>query len=356
MPGIEKRFMPRNPMLDVKTGINHSPHVVILGAGASLAVNGDRNGRKLPGMQNLIKVLGLELVIARHGIEYKGENFESWYSNLVANGGYPELCKELEEIIERYFTYMQLPDEATVYDYLILSLRNKDLIATFNWDPFLAQAFTRNKDAIGYENLPKIIHLHGNVAIGVCYECKAKGWRYNSCMGCGNKFKPSKLLFPVGEKNYTEDDFLLGEWEELKQYIERAYFFTIFGYSAPETDLEAKKIMLEVWRKNATENHNMMSIIDINEEIIKAWQDFIVVDAAMMPRDCMIHKDFFDSYLAGHPRRSCEAYSMATLQQDPWRENNFPVNISLGQLQDWTRQLIDEENSGSLANTIYSLK
>ena len=38
------------PNLDVKNDRNESPHVVILGAGASLAAlpNGDKNGHQLP--------------------------------------------------------------------------------------------------------------------------------------------------------------------------------------------------------------------------------------------------------------------------------------------------------------------
>ncbi|MCD6358990.1 MAG: hypothetical protein J7L90_03460 [Dehalococcoidia bacterium] len=38
------------------------PHVVILGAGASLAAcqNGDKNGSKLPEMRNLIEIVGLD--------------------------------------------------------------------------------------------------------------------------------------------------------------------------------------------------------------------------------------------------------------------------------------------------------
>ena len=41
--------MPTLPALDLKTNINHSPHVVILGAGASKAAFpiGDANGKSV---------------------------------------------------------------------------------------------------------------------------------------------------------------------------------------------------------------------------------------------------------------------------------------------------------------------
>jgi hypothetical protein len=35
---------------------------------------------------------------------------------------------------------MEIPDHVTLYDELLLTLRSKDLIATFNWDPLLLQA------------------------------------------------------------------------------------------------------------------------------------------------------------------------------------------------------------------------
>jgi hypothetical protein len=50
------------------------PHLVILGAGASLAAfpNGDRYGRQLPLMHDLISKLGLEGPLSEHGVHYEG--------------------------------------------------------------------------------------------------------------------------------------------------------------------------------------------------------------------------------------------------------------------------------------------
>jgi len=235
--------MPTIPNLDVSKKINHSPHVVILGAGASYAAfpKGDRNGLKLPLMNNLVCVLGIESVFSKHGIEYSGDNFEATYDALVCSGNYSELVHEIEMLVESYFSEMLLPDEVTIYDYLVLSLRPKDIIATFNWDPFLAQAFQRNMDVIGFKNMPQIAFLHGNVAMGLCVDCKSKGWRYNTCDSCNKQFEQSKLLYPVSNKDYSKDEFIASEWERLQTYIKYSYFITIFGYSAPITDVEAKK-------------------------------------------------------------------------------------------------------------------
>src|SRR5579885_1598219 len=50
-----------------------------------------------------------------------------------------------------------------------------------------------------------------------------------------------------------------------------------------------------------------------------------------------------------HPRRSCEALAMATLQNDPWTDNPFPKFKSLPQLHAWIAPLISEENRGNFS-------
>ena len=54
-----------------------------------------------------------------------------------------EVKVELEATIREYMSSFELPNKATIYDFLVLSLTSKDLIATFNWDPFLVQALSR---------------------------------------------------------------------------------------------------------------------------------------------------------------------------------------------------------------------
>jgi len=339
--------MPTLPELDITSNTNNSPHVLILGAGASLAAfpNGEKNGLKLPLMNNLVEVLGIEPVIAKHGLEYGGENFEVTYDALVRSGQHPCLVEEIDEVVETYFSKMQLPDEATLYDYLVLSLRNKDIIATFNWDPFLAQAFQRNMNVIGYGQMPRMAYLHGNVVIGICTTCKTKGWRWNVCDRCNNRFSPSKLLYPVSKKKYSADEFLLDEWDGLLRHIQRAYFITVFGYSAPVTDAEAKKLMSDVWQQNTTRDLAQIDLIDIKPrvEVKNNWFDFFV------PRNYGIYSNFFDTYLSTHPRRSCDAFAMATLQQHPWRDNHFPKDLTLSELQDWVLPLVEEEKAGKLS-------
>ncbi|MCX6376176.1 MAG: hypothetical protein NTU88_09145, partial [Armatimonadetes bacterium] len=118
------------------------PHVVILGAGVRLAAfpHGDRNGRTLPLMRNLVETVGLEPLLNKYGVSYGGEDFEALYSRLASSDGDAEVLRKIEEAVQSYFSPMELPDEVTLYDHLVLSLRAKDLIASFNWDPLLVQA------------------------------------------------------------------------------------------------------------------------------------------------------------------------------------------------------------------------
>ncbi len=152
------------PPIDLKTGENPTPHVVILGAGASRAAfpEGDVSGKKLPLMNDIVKVIGLEDIIGASA----GSNFEEIYSRLIRDQDL-ETARAIEDRVWDYFERMQIPDELTLYDELVMSLRSKDIIATFNWDPLLLQAYRRS----GFpDDVPDLAFLHGNVAKGICYD------------------------------------------------------------------------------------------------------------------------------------------------------------------------------------------
>lgn len=243
--------MPTLPRLNVTTNINDSPHVVILGAGASKAAlpKGDASGKELPLMANMVSVLGMEGLLAAHGFNEPVTDFEKFFSDLSTSGKHQELVTKIEQEVHRYFAGLKLPPEPTLYDYLILSLRKTDLIATFNWDPFLAQAYQRN---MHITEPSRIVFLHGNVAIGTCVEHQKVGFSHQRCADCYKLLSPSQLLYPVGEKDYQSDPYIKSEWDGLSDFLNEAYFVTIFGYSAPVTDLEARNILLKAWQDNST--------------------------------------------------------------------------------------------------------
>ena len=198
---------------DTRIGI---PHVVILGAGASRQAfpSGDINGYKLPTMLDLVETVGLYSILDSYGIDYKDKNFEEIYSVLYEDSCYDSLIDEIHTAIYQYFSKLTLPQLPTLYDHLVLSLRSKDVIATFNWDPLLYYACWRNCQRV---KLPHIVYLHGNVAVGYCEKDNQTGWIGASCSKCGDKYKPSRLLYPIKQKDYLRDDFLKVEWETLKR-------------------------------------------------------------------------------------------------------------------------------------------
>lgn len=148
------------------------PHLVILGAGASLASfpNGDKHGRKLPLMNSLVEKLDLYNHIPD---KFEGliTDFEKLYSNISNDDSLLSVKKIIDKKVYEYFYEMNIPNKPTLYDYLILSLRKKDLIATFNWDPLLLKTMRRHSKIV---NLPNVAFLHGNVAVGVCKYCNLK--------------------------------------------------------------------------------------------------------------------------------------------------------------------------------------
>lgn len=159
--------LPELPALDLSTGINHSPHVVILGAGASRASfpKGDANGKRLPVMADLIECLELNSLMEAAGFKNVSD-FEAIYDEISTSGQHPSLKAEIESRVKTYFEALEMPDTPTLYDFLILSLRETDFIATFNWDPFLVKAYIRHREIA---KLPRLLFLHGNVMIGVCH-------------------------------------------------------------------------------------------------------------------------------------------------------------------------------------------
>jgi len=332
------------PDFDPKTMVNNSPHVVILGAGASRAAcpNGDKNNKIVPLMNELTDILDLKEIINSLKLESELYDFESIYNEIAINKIDDKILNEIESRTYRYFNNLSLPNKPTIYDYLILSLRDKDVIATFNWDPFLFQAYRRNL-IIGH--MPEILFLHGNVKVGICYEHRNKGFTDQACNECNKPFAPTKLLYPVKEKNYNQDPFIKQEWAILQTYLEHAYHVTIFGYGAPETDIEAKELMLNVWQKNTTRDLANFGIIDIKnqEELEKLWHPFI------NDLHYGIINSFHDSTLFYHPRRTCDSLAMANLQQAPWHTNKYPEFESIEQLQNWITPLIEEEKENKFS-------
>lgn len=318
---------------------NDKPHVVILGAGASRAAcpNGDLNGRSIPLMKDFIEVLQLEPLLTENGIKYKGEDFEEVFSELSSNHQANEVIPKIEEKIDRYFMGLRLPTRPTIYDHLVLSLRRKDIIATFNWDPFLFDACERNAQSA---TLPKVVFLHGNVRVGVCFKDNQAGKRGGICGVCMKQLEPSHLLYPIKRKGYNKDPFIDNQWKKLTSALREAYMLTILGYSAPNTDVEAKGLMGSAWDKNFVKNLAQIEIIDTKEEshLLETWKDYTHFD------HYDLYTDFYDSWVAKHPRRTCEALWRTTIDIDfNVSDRGIPKDLAFEGLWNWLDPLLAAE-------------
>ncbi len=326
-------------------------HVVILGAGASIAAtrrNPIPNHKLLPSMDNFIEIVGLNDLIEKIPKHLNHKNFETLYSNLFDDNPKSEILSEIEKRVYDYFSDMKLPDEPTIYDYLVLALRPKDVIATFNWDPFLYQAWSRNKH-IG--DSPYIAFLHGNVSLGYSSTAKRSGPAGMTSKASFDYFVPSKLLYPVSNKNYNNDEFIKAQWELLNSFIsdDSISQVTVFGYGAPASDVEAVNILKKAWNSHGDRVDEQFEIIDIRpeNEVVKQWDNFIYgghYDYAT---------NYFESSLADNPRRTFESY----------HQHNFPISVeeafsasnpvpedfkTLEELWNWHKPLIEAEEKYKL--------
>lgn len=320
------------------------PHVVILGAGASYAAfpNGDMHGRKLPLMNNFVETLGLESLLARTRLNFDSDNFEDIYDRIHKDSELTQIRDELENTIYKYFDEMELPETPTIYDNLLLSLRDKDVVATFNWDPFLVQAFQRNSRRF---KLPRLLFLHGNVKVGGCEKDNVLGAKGNRCSKCKQLFKPSKLLYPISEKHYQRNSFISGQWDELSRHLKEAFMITIFGYGAPKSDVSAIALLKSAWGDVNNREMEQTEIIDIRseEDLRNTWEPFIHT------HHYETHSSFYDSWIANHPRRTGEAYINQYLNAQFIENNSVPKELSFSKLWDWYSPLkqIEEKHQNT---------
>ena len=320
------------------------PHMFVLGAGASRAAcqEGDLKGQRLPLMTDFALVLGLEDLLRSWGLD-PARNIEDTFSDLHSQGETQKIRK-LEERIEQFFETLSLPKHPTIYDHLLLSLRDKDVVATFNWDPLLVQAYRRN--VAHAPSLPKLAFLHGNVMAGYCASDKVVGVAGLKCH-CGKPFVRSRLLYPIGNKDYVSDPFIALQWELLKEGYRNAFMVTVFGYGAPKTDVAAVDAMKHAWGEPAQRHLEQYSIITTQnkKEVLESWAPFIHT------HHYEIHANFYDSWLANHPRRTGEAYMAQYLDAKFIPDHPIPQNLDFPELWRWYEQFRAPEVMAGLALT-----
>ena len=329
----------------IKTVYDGPSHVVILGAGASISSNihnPEPSGRQLPSMANFLDIVDLTDIVENIDANGDIKNFETIYSVLYSQDPGSPVLIEIEERVRDYFQSLALPPTPTIYDYLVLSLRSKDIIATFNWDPFLYKAFCRNHH-VG--DLPRITFLHGSVSVGYSVQEQKAGPAGWFSKTTGDEYVPTKLLYPVTQKNYNDDEFIRREWDRLKRGLETAKRMTIFGYSAPDSDVEAAGLMRGAWGDPNQRNLEQIEFIDIlpEEVMMERWDSFVY------PGHHEYKTDYFDSVLAYFPRRTGESFMhqfLPSTEDEALQEPNI-VPRSFGTLEEmweWYRPLVEAEN------------
>jgi hypothetical protein len=132
---------------------------------------------------------------------------------------------------------------------------------------------------------------------------------------------------------------LSAQWKELRNDMTDAFMFTVFGYSAPRSDVGAINLLKEGWGSPEQRSMEETEIIDIKDEdeLTKVWDSFI------HSHHYSVSTDFFESVLARHPRRTGEMY-MAQIVNGLCAEGNpVPKHASFSELQAWFQQLLDAE-------------
>lgn len=330
----------------IKTVYGGGGHIVILGAGASIAStirNPEKSGKKLPSMDNFIDIVGLQDIVDAIPIELRAKNFEQLYTNLHnINPGSEEIV-EIEMRVRIYFADMQLPNVPTIYDYLVLSLRPRDLIATFNWDPFLYQAFVRNSKVA---DMPRLAFLHGSVSLGYSVEEQRAGPAGMYLKATGSYFEPTQLLYPITKKNYNQDEFTIHEWDRVKYWLgeKSTKLVTIFGYGAPASDVEAVQLLNDAWGSKDERSMEQFEILDVRpEEIVRRqWDNFI------HSHHYDYATNFFESSIAHNPRRTSESYfqhiTPTTVDEAFSESNPVPSDFkTLEELWAWFKPLVEAE-------------
>ena len=188
--------------------------------------------------------------------------------------------------------------------------------------------------------MPRLAFLHGNIRVGYCEKDRVAGLLGRRCRKCREEYKSVPLLYPIKKKDYAKDFFIANEWEILKWGFSNAFMITIFGYSGPKTDQEAISLMKEAWGDKNQRSMEQTAFITIQneKEISENWEPFIHT------HHYEIDDDFYNSWIANHPRRTGEAYLNQYVKAKFVDENPIPRDLDLPELWEWYEQFKPAEN------------
>ena len=127
----------------------------------------------------------------------------------------------------------------------------------------------------------------------------------------------------------------------LESYLQNAFILTIFGYAAPASDEDAVSVMKSAWWKNRDRRIEQIELINIapREQLKESWGAFFTRD------HYEVGTDFYQSWCARHPRRSCEAIWDQNMEIHIRQDSAIPRNADFIELAQWFRPLFEAERA-----------
>lgn len=116
---------------------------------------------------------------------------------------------------------------------------------------------------------------------------------------------------------------------------------TIFGYSAPASDIEAIDLMRTAYRGQGNREFEQIEIIDIKneDELRETWNPFIV------SHHYQVYNDFGDSWISNHPRRTCETMWQQLMECRFLDTHHYPIANDWCEIRELYQPLIQEESA-----------
>lgn len=271
-------------------------HLVILGAGSTIATipNGDKNGEESYTLANLLKDKTFTSFLEKVQGNFSANDVEDLCKQLYKEDR--PLYYEFESLVRKKYARLELPEEFTILDRLVLSLTPNDAIVSFNWDDLVIQAYQRMSEYVPEEMLPILAFPHGNAQ--AVYNNK----HYTSKrIVTSTSWFDSPLNMPVDEIDYKSDVFINSQWHILDFFMRNAQMITFFGYRGPDSDEQDLKHLDELFAKN--EICDKIEIIDKDQEsaveVAKRLERF-----KMQPNWLYPCADFWHSTIAKYPHRT----------------------------------------------------
>jgi hypothetical protein len=121
-------------------------------------------------------------------------------------------------------------------------------------------------------------------------------------------------------------------------YLEGGYFLTIFGHSAPLTDVDARDRILGAVQARDLKRFLQLEVIDpAAEKLLHGNLAPLVGGGVHYPTGERLDH----SWMARHPRLTCEALFQATMMLEAIIDYRMPGTEDLSELQEWARDFQD---------------